>query len=157
MTIVDADGWIVIRNRVSLAGRVTAASGDIASGGALSLTAAHGANRHNAKSPPHGIPRRYDTRIRPDGFYFFLDLPAGDYVLNGQDERGDEIEAKQVSIPPAQGSGPLHIVGVDLSSSTRSGRHGPPPKAQASARPGRPGTVLIAGLPATGTRRRTKR
>jgi hypothetical protein len=119
MTIVDPEDWIVMRRRVSLAGRVTAATGDIAGGGALSLTAAQVAEGQDATSPPRTILRRYDTRIRHDGFFFFLDLPAGDYLLKGQDERGNELEAKQVSIPPAEGSGPLHIVTVDLSAVTK--------------------------------------
>jgi hypothetical protein len=134
MTTAESDGWIVMRSRISLAGRVTAASGGIASGGVLSLTAATGADRRKATSPSHDIRRRYDTRIRPDGFYFFLDLPAGDYVLNGQDERGNEIEAQRVSIPLAEGSGPLDVVDVDLSASTKSGADKrPPPEAKAPA------------------------
>jgi len=133
MTTAESDGWIVMRSRVSLAGRVTAVGGDIATGGVLTLTTAQGADRHKATSPPHDIRRRYDTHIRPDGFYFFLDLPAGDYVLNGQDERGSEIEAKQVSIPPAEGSGPLDVVDVDLSASTRSDADEAKPEAKASA------------------------
>jgi len=133
MTTAESDGWIVMRSRVSLAGRVTAASGDIASGGVLGLTAAKGADRHKAASSSHDIGRRYETRIRADGFYFFLDLPAGDYVLDGQDERGNEIEARRVSIPPAEGSGPLDVVDVDLSASTKSGADERPPEAKAPA------------------------
>jgi hypothetical protein len=136
MTTVDSEGWIIMRSRVSLAGRVKGAGGGIASGGVLSLTAAKEADRRNATSSSHDIRRRYDTRIRPDGFYFFLDLPAGDYVLDGQDEGGNEIEAKPVSIPPTDGSGPLHVVGVDLSASTRSGTD-EPAEAKASAGPAR--------------------
>ena len=133
MTIVEPEDWIVMRNRVSLAGRVTAATGDIAGGGALSLTAAQAADGQDATSRPRDIRRRYDTRIRPDGFYFFLDLPTGDYVLNGQDEGGNEIEAHQVSIPPADGSGPLDVISVDLSASTKSDADEGPPQAEASA------------------------
>jgi len=128
----DSDGWIVMRCRVSLAGRVTAAGGDMATGGVLSLTTAQGADRPKARSPSHDIRRRYDTRIRPDGFYFFLDLPAGDYVFFGQHEAANEIEAKQVSIPPAVGSGPLDVVEADLSASTISDADKPEPKARAS-------------------------
>jgi hypothetical protein len=125
MPTVEPDGWIIMRSRVSLAGRVMGAGGGIASGGVLSLTVAKEADRRNATSSSHDSRRRYDTRIRSDGFYFFLDLPAGDYVLDGQDEGGNEIEAKPVSIPPPDGSGPLHVVGVDLTASTRSGADEP--------------------------------
>jgi len=133
MPTVESDGWIIMRSRVSLAGRVEGAHGGIASGGVLSLTVAKEADRRNATSSSHDIRRRYDTRIRPDGFYFFLDLPAGDYVLDGQDEGGNEIEAKPVSIPPMDGSGPLDVVGVDLSASIESDADERPPKAKVPA------------------------
>jgi hypothetical protein len=119
MTTVEAGRWIVMRSRVSLAGRVTASAGSIASGGALRLTAALNIDGQNETSLPRAIRRRYDTRIRPDGFYFFVDLPAGEYLLDGRDERGNEIEAREVSIPTASGSGPLHVVTVDLRAVTK--------------------------------------
>jgi hypothetical protein len=127
MTTVEADRWIVMRNRVSLVGRVTAAGGAIANGGVISLAAAQAANGQGTTSPSRTIGRRYDTRVRPDGFYFFLDLPAGEYLLDGEDEHGNEIEAREVSIPHAVGSGPLQVVTVDLSASTKPGADAPPP------------------------------
>jgi hypothetical protein len=139
MTTPTPDGWIVMRSRVSLAGRVTGADGDVASGGVLNLTAATGGDGHGAASPTPDRTRRYDARIRADGFYFFLDLPAGDYVLDGRDERGNEIEAKRVSIPPPTGSGPLNIVSADLSVAAKSG------------------AVLQADSPAPRTHRRMRR
>ena len=114
MTMANADGWIVMRQRVSLAGRVTAAGGKIAGGGAVSLTTSQGTHRRSATSAHDSVPRRYETRILADGFYFFLDLPAGDYVLGGRDERGDEIEARQVSIPPVDGQGRSSVIDADL-------------------------------------------
>jgi hypothetical protein len=138
MTTAKSDGWIVMRCRVSLAGRVTGADGGIATGGALSLTAADDGDRQKATSPPPDRPRRYDTHIRWDGFYFFLDLPAGDYVLNGQDESGNPIAAQRVSIVPADGSGPLDVIGADLSASTKSDPGERPPRAEASAGPTTP-------------------
>jgi len=116
MTTPTPDGWMVIRSRVSLAGRVTGADGEIASGGVLSLTAAKDADRQSASPTLH----RYDAPIRPDGFYFFLDLPPGDYVLNGEDEGGNKFDEKQVSIPPADASGPPDIIAVDLSAALKS-------------------------------------
>jgi len=152
MTTPTPDGWIVMRSRVSLAGRVTGADGDVASGGVLNLTAATGGDGHGAASPKPDRTRRYDARIRADGFYFFVDLPAGDYALVGRDERGNEIEAKRVSIPPPAGSGPLNIVSVDLSVAAKSGAHRPPtPSGHAAA-----GAVQRADAPAP-LHRRTRR
>jgi len=138
MTAPTPDGWIVMRSRVSLAGRVTGADGEIASSGVLNLTASEGADRHNASSSPHRTPRRYDAHIRPDGFYFFLDLPAGDYLLNGEDEAGNKFEEKQVSIPHVDASAPPDIVAVDLSAASKSDAASdavkPAPRAKAPAR-----------------------
>jgi len=133
MRTAAPDGWIVMRSRVSLAGRVTDAGGKVASGGVLNLTALRGPDQRNARLAPHAVARRYDTRIRGDGFYFFLDLPAGDYVLDGRDQRGNEIEAKRVSIPPLDSAGRLHIVDVDLSASPTANADDRPPEAKAPA------------------------
>lgn len=122
MTVEKSDRWIVVRSRVGLAGRVTVAGGDTASGGVLGLTAARGADRQTVAASSPDVPRHYDTRIRGDGFYFFLDLPGGDYVINGQDERGNEIEAQPVSILPADASGHPHVVILDLIASAKQAR-----------------------------------
>ena len=59
MTMIKSDGWIVMRTRVSLAGRVTAGDGGTANGGTLSLTTARRADHGKAKSPSGSIVRRY--------------------------------------------------------------------------------------------------
>jgi hypothetical protein len=147
MTTPTPDGWIVMRSRVSLAGRVTGADGDVASGGVLNLTAATGGDGHGAASPTPDRTRRYDARIRADGFYFFLDLPAGDYVLAGEDEGGNEIEPKEVSIPRVDASGPPLIVSVDLSAET--------PKSDAAPDAGKPAsTEKVPARRRRATRRR---
>jgi hypothetical protein len=148
MITAPSEGWIVVRSRVSLAGRVTGTGGDIAGGGVLNLTAAKDAVAHRATSPTPDKSHRYDARIRPDGFYFFLDLPSGDYVLGGRDEHGNEIEAKRVSIPPAAGSGPLNIVGADLIVATKSGAHRLPAEASAPA-----GHAGVGAVPRADARR----
>jgi len=156
MMTARSDGWIVTRSRVSLAGRVTATDGDVTSGGVVNLTAATGGDGHQAASPTPDRTRRYDARIRADGFYFFVDLPAGDYVLDGRDERGLEIEAKRVSIPPPTGSGPLNIVSADLSVAANPARISHP-EAPAPAGQGGAGAVLQANSPAPPTHKRTRR
>jgi len=156
MMTARSDAWIVTRSRVSLAGRVTAADGDVASGGALNLTAATRGDGHRAASPTPGRTRRYDARIRADGFYFFVDLPAGDYVLDGRDERGLEIEAKRVSIPPPAASGPLNIVSVDLSVAANPARISHP-EAPAPAGQGGAGAVPRAEPPVPRAHKRIRR
>ena len=114
MTMAETHDWLILRCRVSLAGRVTAGGGSVASGGVLRLTAMPAASRHHTRSRTHEVLRRYSTQIRSDGFYFFLDLPAGEYVLDGEDEQGDAIEAQRISIPAASSAGPAPVVSADL-------------------------------------------
>ena len=156
MMTARSDGWIVTRSRVSLAGRVTGTDGDITSGGVLNLTAAAGGDGHRAASRTPDRTRRYDARIRADGFYFFVDLPAGDYVLDGRDERGLEIEAKRVSIPPPAASGPLNIVSVDLSVAANPARISHP-EAPAPAGQGGAGAVPRAEPPVPRAHKRIRR
>jgi hypothetical protein len=81
-------------------------------------------------SSPGGFARRYETHILGDGFYFFLDLPIGDYVLTGHDEDGNEIQGQRVSIKPADGTGPL---GVNVSASRKLDTEEEPPPATKTA------------------------
>jgi hypothetical protein len=158
MTPAPSDGWTVMQSRVSLAGRVTGGDGDIATGGVLSLAAAAGAARGKAASPPPPpMPRRYEARIRPDGFYFFLDLPAGDYLLDGQDQRGNKITAQRVSIPAGGDPTPPDIVSVDLAAATPAQTSKPAADRPAPAGQADAGSVVKADhRSAARARRRTK-
>ena len=128
MTTVESDGWIVLRRRVSLAGRVLDAGGVAASGGELSATvslpaaaaqqqqsARRGTERPRAvaPAPANDFARRHDARIRNDGYYFFLDLPVGDYVIEGR-AHGHVIEASSVSIAPLAGAVNRPLPGTNL-------------------------------------------
>jgi hypothetical protein len=42
---------------------------------------------------------RYDSHPRPDGVFFFLDVPAGRYVLNCIDADGVTLEMQKVVVP----------------------------------------------------------
>jgi hypothetical protein len=99
--MVDSDRWIVVRHRVSLAGRVADADGGNASGGTLALTPAREGSRRSGVLSSLADARLRHACIRGDGLYYFLDLPEGNYVLSGQDECGNVIEARSVSISPA--------------------------------------------------------
>jgi hypothetical protein len=86
---MSAADWPRVHHRVSLTGRVGRDDGGFANGGTLSLTAGVDGDG----------PRRYEASIRNDGFYYFLDLPGGAYVLGGQDDHGNDIASQPVSIP----------------------------------------------------------
>jgi len=147
MTPTAPEGRVLIRSRVSLAGRVASADGEIANGGVLRLTAA----RDAAGS------RHYETRIRTDGFYFFLDLPAGDYVLEGVDQHGTRLEAKPVSIAPPRPSTLTDIVSVNMTAATPATSSRPPTGAPAPAGRAGAGGATRAASPAFRAGRRPKR
>jgi hypothetical protein len=122
MTEAKPEGWIIMRRRVSLAGRVSVAGAGTASGGTVTLTAVEDPGRSGVAPASHNEPRRYDTRILGDGFYFFLNLPSDRYLIGGRDELGHEIESKPVSIPLAEGEGRPPVIRVDL---VATGNHEP--------------------------------
>lgn len=121
----EGSRWTVLRRRVCLAGRVTAVDGSASRGGRLSLAAAAplpGGPTVLPGSPvvppPDGpaVPARaWQAPIRPDGRYWFCDVPVGDYLVSGRDGRGRVVEARSVSVPAVdvrEGRKPL--LGVDL-------------------------------------------
>jgi hypothetical protein len=110
----ESDHWIVVRHRVRLAGHVTVADGGSARGGALTLTAARDGGQRRETLSSLDDARRRHACIRGDGLYYFLDLPEGNYELSGQDECGNGIEAKSVSISPAHASGQSRPLRLDL-------------------------------------------
>lgn len=118
MKTTDLDRWIVVRRRVSLAGRVSAAGGGMAGGGSLALTSAAASTERDGMGSVRGAVWWRDALVRRDSWYFFLDLPAGDYVLSGRDDRGDAIEAGPVSILPTMGLSKPQVVHLDLIAST---------------------------------------
>jgi hypothetical protein len=137
-TQVKLDGWTVVRSRVSLAGRVTAADGVVASGGVVSLIPVLGDDARKPETSGRTFARQRDTCILGDGFYFFLDLPPSDYVLNGRDERGNEIEPRQVSMAPADGAGHMDVMSADLTTRGKRGADKSPlEEAKASVAPPR--------------------
>lgn len=147
MTVVNTPCWIVVRRRVTLAGHVIAApaaSGaeraglEVSSDASaeqlreLQLRAArvldedwHAArclDTREVSATSVDLESRYYAQVRSDGLYFFLDLPAGNYVLSGKDECGRPIETKPVSIPPVSGPGMLPVLGVDLIAQANQGQ-----------------------------------
>src|SRR6185369_16950789 len=79
-----------------------------------------GGGRGRAKSNRIEFAPQFDTAIRGDGLYFFVDLPPGEYRLEGEDERGNQIGPRNVTVLAKQ-LGSRDIVALDLKASTRSG------------------------------------
>lgn len=68
--------------------------------------------------------RRYDSHARPGGVFFFLDVPAGRYILNRIDADGVTVEAQKVVVPAAEPDARLprlHLV-VPIAPPTSPGR-----------------------------------
>ena len=101
MKPAGSDNWVVLRRRVSLAGRVTIPGGNAASGGAVTLTA-------------KTATARFETRVLADGFYFFVDLPHGDYLLTGRDEYGNEATPQTITLPLTPGTARPPVVKADV-------------------------------------------
>lgn len=133
--------WSVIRRRVSVAGYVMRAGGVPACGGsvlcsAASLAASRTSTRHgsgravSASISVDATATQRQAPIRSDGLYFCLDLPAGDYVLGGVDERACVIEPRTITIGPVSDrAGGSPLLGIDLLATDTPWRatH-PPPK-----------------------------
>ena len=65
--MVAAERWIIVRHRVSLAGRVTLKGGANATGGVVTLDAVSQVG--GREGPRRSGARRRETRIRRDGLY----------------------------------------------------------------------------------------
>jgi hypothetical protein len=91
---------LISRYRVSLAGRILSV-GPIAAGDyklALTPLSFAAVTEHGS---PQSEARQYIAFIRPDGQYYFQDVPAGSYVLNAQDQKGRRVE-QRVVLPPGE-------------------------------------------------------
>jgi hypothetical protein len=112
----------VRRQRVSLAGHVTRADGMRAFGGRVtarrvgSPTKPAGGRNSTPKPAiaPLALEQQHEAMIRADGLYFFVNLPAGDYVVEGHDERGLVLEPKPVAVPPSDPTRKPALLNFDL-------------------------------------------
>ena len=90
----------VIRHRVSLAGKVTRLDGTLLRSGTIQLVDSDTTVRI--------------ATIRNDGQYFFLDLPAGKYVVQGVADGGRSLEPRAVTIAPGDAGGGTTKVDYDF-------------------------------------------
>jgi hypothetical protein len=112
----------VRRQRVSLAGHVTRVDGERASGGRVTVlgvaspTKPAGARSSASKTAtaPIALEQRREAVVRADGLYFFVNLPARDYVVEGCDERGLALEPKRVAVPAADPTRRPPLLSFDL-------------------------------------------
>lgn len=98
--------WEVVRRQVAIGGRVVDNRDKLVAGAQVTLTAMPKALRQKiddmASATGAGgqhVDKRYDrTFTTADGLYYFLDLPAGRYTLQGMDPRSGAQGAKTVSV-----------------------------------------------------------
>lgn len=98
--------WEILRHQVAIAGRVVDTHDQPVAGARVTLTAMPDAYQHTVESAVHAagvtwqeLEERCDrTRTRTDGIYYFLDLPAGSYTVQGLDRRSGTHAETTVSV-----------------------------------------------------------
>ena len=89
--------WECIRRQVAVGGRVTDQDDRPLKGIDVTVepSAAQGKKRHEEMSTRKPVGQ---TVSRADGLYYFLDLPAGEYVLSVKNPRSGKQEDRSISI-----------------------------------------------------------
>ncbi len=108
--MIAGGGWEVVRHQVTLCGRVTAA----ATGEALREV-----DVWIGQGPPS---RASVATLRPNGLYFFLDLPAGRYEVAAADRRRRRHGRGTGEVSwDAAGRARLSVVDLELARRTSTG------------------------------------
>ena len=58
--------------------------------------------------------RRFACHIRPDGSFYFLDVPAGHYMLNRFDNAGAVVQSRDVLLPLVDPSEKVPVARVEF-------------------------------------------
>lgn len=140
--------WSVrIRRQVTFGGRVLDPQGSPVTGGAVALTSLEPQTRGRCDASPGAVPSaggQRCTAIRPDGRYFFLDLPPGQYTVDGQDRNGRPIHARVLSVVAL---GPGGRLGFDLHlSATEGAARAAGPQDRGRSKSALRRTVVLGGL-----------
>lgn len=107
MSELPASRWYAVRRRrVSLAGHLRRSDGEAAGGGQVC------GSSPDARSESASFHR--EAVVRPDGLYFFLDLPAGTWLLSGLDSFGANLGLRSVDVPPPDRTRRPTMLAVDL-------------------------------------------
>lgn len=61
-----------------------------------------------------GGERQFPCRLRPDGRFFFLDVPAGRYTLDRADSAGNVVAKTELAVAPVAADARMPMVQIDL-------------------------------------------
>jgi hypothetical protein len=120
--------WEVVRHQVAIGGRVVDDSEQPVAGAQVTITAMPKELRQKIDSAASAmgadwqqLEERCDrTLTKADGLYYFLDLPAGRYTLQGIDQRSGLQAQKTVSVAwDKNGNVTRAIVDLKLSKARR--------------------------------------
>jgi hypothetical protein len=122
--------WEVVRRQVAIGGRVVDDSEQPVAGAQVTITAMRKALRQKIDSAASAVgagwqqlEERCDrTLTQADGLYYFLDLPAGRYTLQGIDRRSGLQAQKTVSVSWDQGGNVKRVIADLKLSKARRGR-----------------------------------
>lgn len=98
--------WQIICRQVAIGGRILDENDHAVAGAQVTITSMPNGFKHRLEGAAGAAGARWDnlkerpdrTQSRPDGVYFFLDLPEGSYTLNAIDPRTDRLAEKKVSV-----------------------------------------------------------
>lgn len=124
--------WFSVRRRrVSLTGQLKRSDGTSAGAGQVWASPPGALPEPTAAPWSAAEPPPFERKavVRPDGLYFFLDLPPGRWVLSGADRSGAKLEPRTVDVqPPVYTQKPTMLATdlfVDAGAAAESGKAAP--------------------------------
>ncbi len=125
--------WEIMRHQVAIGGRVVNDHDQPVAGAQVTITAMPEAYQYKVDSAANAaegtwqqLEERCDrTRTQADGLYYFLDLPAGEYTVQGSDQSSGRHAETTVSVT-WDSEGKVHMAIADLKLSSAWGGRSQP-------------------------------